>query len=76
MNFPKANFSGANLQKSSFQSSLLTGASFANANLEKADFRNAKNYFIDPRFVKMKEAQFSFPEAIVLLQALGVLVEF
>lgn len=72
----EADFSGANLQKASFESSLLTGTSFANANLEKADFRNAKNYFIDPRFVKMKEAQFSFPEAIVLLQALGVLVEF
>ncbi|WII72145.1 pentapeptide repeat-containing protein [Bdellovibrio sp. 22V] len=71
----EADFSGANLSKANFGGSLLSGTSFANANLEKADFRGAKSYFIDPKFVKLKEAKFSFPEALVLIQALGVEVE-
>jgi glycyl-tRNA synthetase (class II) len=33
-------------------------------------------YFIDPKFTKLKEAHFSFPEAIVLIQALGVKVDY
>ncbi|MNK08059.1 Pentapeptide repeats (8 copies) [compost metagenome] len=71
----EADFSGANLSKSSFSGSHLSGTSFVNVNIEKADFRGAKNYFIDPKFAKLKEAKFSFPEALVLIQALGAEVE-
>jgi fluoroquinolone resistance protein len=71
----EADFSGANLTKASFSNSELSGTSFANVNIEKADFRRARNYFIDPKFAKIKEAKFSFPEALVLIQALGVEVE-
>ena len=71
----EADFSGANLSKASFRGSHLAGTSFANVNIEKADFRSARNYFIDPKFAKLKEAKFSFPEVLVLIQALGAEVE-
>lgn len=71
----EADFSQANLSKAQFGGSNLAGASFSGVNIEKADFRGARNYFIDPRFAKLKEAKFSFPEALVLIQALGVEVE-
>lgn len=71
----EADFSGANLSKASLQGCELSGTSFANVNIEKADFRRARNYFIDPKFAKIKEAKFSFPDAIVLLTAMGVEVE-
>lgn len=72
----EADFTSANLSKSSFKNSTLSGTSFAHANLEKADFRGARNYFIDPKFSKLKEAKFSFPEAVALIEALGVEVEY
>jgi len=72
----EADFAGANLSKASFNGCELSGTSFNNINAEKADFRNARNYFIDPKFAKLKEAKFSFPEAVVLLQAFGIVVEF
>lgn len=71
----EADFSGANLSKAFFTGTDLSGTSFANANLEKADLRHARNYFIDPKFTKIKDAQFSFPEALVLIEALGAKVE-
>jgi len=71
----EADFAGANLTKADFSGSLLSGTSFNNSNLEKADFRNAKGYFIDPKFTKLKQAKFSFPEAIALIHALGVEID-
>ncbi len=71
----EADFSGANLTKASFNNSELSGTSFANVNIEKADFRRARNYFIDPKFAKIKEAKFSIPEVLVLIQALGAEIE-
>lgn len=71
----EADFSQANLAKSMFSGSVLSGASFTGANLEKCDFRSAQRYQIDPRYTKMKEAKFSFPEAITLLHALGIDIE-
>lgn len=71
----EADFSGANLAKASFSGATLSGTSFVNANLEKADFRSARGYFIDPKFTKIKDAAFSFPEVLVLVEALGAKVE-
>lgn len=72
----EGDFAGANLSKASFKASTLTGTSFTNANLEKSDFRGARGYYIDPRFAKLKEAKFSFPDAIALIEAFGVEVEY
>ncbi|WP_413587080.1 pentapeptide repeat-containing protein [Bdellovibrio sp. HCB274] len=71
----EADFSGANLSKSSFSQANLSGTSFANANLEKADLRGARSYFIHPKFTKIKDAHFSFPEALVLIEAMGAKIE-
>lgn len=71
----EADFSGANLSKVVFKNCDFSGSSLANVNIEKADFRGSRNYFIDPKLAKMKEAQFSFPEALVLIEALGVKLE-
>ncbi len=71
----ESDFAGANLSKVSLAGSSLAGTSFTNANIEKADFRGARDYFIDPKFTKIKDAHFSFPEALVLIEALGAKVE-
>ena len=72
----EADFSSANLSKANLSGGNYAGTSFANVNIEKADFRGAKNYFIDPAFAKLKQAKFSYPEALVLIQAMGAEVEF
>lgn len=71
----EADFSGANLCKANLNGCQLSGTSFVNSNLEKADFRNARGYYIDPKFAKIKEAKFSFPEVLCLIHALGAEVE-
>lgn len=71
----ESDFAGANLSKVSFAGTVLAGTSFTNANIEKADFRGARDYFIDPKFTKIKDAHFSFPEVLVLIEALGAKVE-
>jgi len=58
-------FSGCNLQNAIFNSS----------DLSKADFRNAKNYYLDPQYTKIRNAKFSMPEAMSLLSALEIIVE-
>ena len=72
----EVDFSDADLTECDFSGSFLAGASFVRANLAKADLRSAKNYFIDPSFTKIKGARFKLPEALVLLQALGAVVEY
>ncbi len=71
----EADFSGANLSKAIFSGSFLSETSFANVNVEGADFRRARNYFIDPKFAKLKGAKFSFPDGLVLIEALGCVIE-
>lgn len=52
-----ANFDGCNLK----------GAKFERTNLEKADLRTAVNYRLDPEQNKVKQARFSSPEVLSLL---------
>jgi len=68
-------FSRSNLQNSLFGQSDLLRASFHGSDLRKADFRLAVNYCIDPLFSKLSKAKFSLPEAISLLQVMGVEIE-
>lgn len=72
----EVDFAGANLSKALFSGANLSGANFSNTNLEKADLRQARSYFIDPRNAKIKEAMFSVPEALVLIEAFGASVSF
>ena len=68
-------FSRSNLQNSSFSNSNLDKSAFNECDLRKTDFRGATNYWIDPQFNKLKDAKLSMPEAISLIEALGVKVE-
>jgi len=36
---------------------------------------DAKNYFIDPRYTKLKKAKFSMPDAIGLLLPFEIIIE-
>jgi uncharacterized protein YjbI with pentapeptide repeats len=72
----EADFSGANLEKAKITNCILSGTSFANVNLEKADLRNSKSYFIDPKYAKLKQAKFTLPEAVILLEAMGIEVGY
>ena len=68
----EVDFSHANLEGASFEGSDLTGASFSQSNLVGANFQHAKNYTISPYKNKIKNAKFSLPEALNLLEELGI----
>jgi fluoroquinolone resistance protein len=82
INMKKTSFKGSKVHESSFTDTFLLEADFSecdllktifhNANLNKANFCEAKNYMIDPLANKLKNAKFSFPEAINLLKGLGI----
>ena len=51
------------------------GTLFHNCDLSRSDFSGALNYSIDVRTNQVKQAKFSLPEAIALLQALDIRIE-
>ena len=71
----EADFSETNLSEANLRGTDFSGARFSNTKLEKADLRNAVNYAIDPNENRIKKAKFSLPEAMSLLQGLGIEVE-
>jgi uncharacterized protein YjbI with pentapeptide repeats len=68
-------FSRSQLQNAKFINCNLKNSIFNNCDLEKADFRQSINYWLDPRACKLKNAKFSMPEAVALIEALGVKVD-
>jgi uncharacterized protein YjbI with pentapeptide repeats len=68
-------FEGTDLTKANFSSCDLRGTTFEKASLDAADFRNAINYLIDPLTNSLSKARFSYPEALILLQPFGVIIE-
>lgn len=71
----EADFNEAQMNGAIFCDSILEGASLNNGSFEKSDFRGAKNYFIDPKFTRIRKSKFSLPEALTLLTSLEVEVE-
>lgn len=65
-------FANTNLYEASFQGSDLSGATFEHCDLRKCNFVDAKNYTISPIINKLEDAKFSLPEALGLLQGLGI----
>lgn len=51
------------------------GSLFGKVNLTKADLRNAKNYKIDPTNCIIKQAKFSYPDALSLLSIFEIEVD-
>lgn len=71
----ETDFVNADLAGSDFTDSNLAGSKFVSANLEKAVFVGAKNYYIDPTANKLKQAKFSYPEVLALLDKFSVTVD-
>lgn len=84
MNLKGFDFTGNTIQNAVFEDCCLVNAcfnqcrleesEFAGCDLKNADFREARGYRIDILTNKMKQAQFSFPEVVTLLDCLGIKV--
>lgn len=72
---PGTVFQQCNLRDSSFRRADLREANFQQNDLRGADFRDAAEYSISLENNKLKKAKFSFPDAIRLLSATGIIVE-
>lgn len=85
MNLLKFDFSGniiqdslfekCNLKESRFRDCRLDKTTFLQCNLTKADFREAMGYIIDIKTNLLKNARFSFPEVISLLNTLDIQID-
>jgi uncharacterized protein YjbI with pentapeptide repeats len=62
-------FSEASLKSADFSKTDLSETNFHHANCEKASFYGAIQYYIDPSVTKLKDAIFSLPEAMSLLNS-------
>jgi len=71
----EVDFSGSHMQQANFYQSDLEGAIFNECDLRQSDFRMAKNYSISPENSKVQGARFSMPQAMALLNSLGVIIE-
>lgn len=67
-----ADFIEANLKNIKINHCDLLDARFENTNLEKADLRDSINYSINPEINRVKEAIFSFPDVLGLLDSFEV----
>ena len=65
-------FRDCDLSKSILTANDFQNTLFSNTNLIKADFTNSINYYIDVLANQVKDAKFSLPEAIALLNGLGI----
>lgn len=68
-------FSECSLKEADFSNTDLSESNFHHANCEKASFSDAKNYYIDPSVTKLKDAVFSFPEALSLLSSFKIKID-
>ncbi len=68
----EADFSGCNLSLADFRGTDLAGARFAETDLTQANFTGAQRYAIDVQNNKVRKAKFSLPDALALLDGLGV----
>ncbi|MFO7660851.1 MAG: pentapeptide repeat-containing protein [Candidatus Cloacimonadaceae bacterium] len=68
----ETDFMGTRLAGSSFAGSTFRLVTFHNTDLNKADFSTAQGYLINPLNNQIKDALFSLPEAVSLLQCMGV----
>lgn len=71
----EVDFTQCNLTEADFSKADLTDSRFVHCDLTKADFNNAVNYNIDLKTNKVKGAIFSMPEAMTLLDCLGIVVQ-
>ena len=70
----EVSFQGAQLNEAVFKNTDLAGAQFNHTDLRSADLSSAFNYLIHPGENRVRDAQFSFPEAQSLLVPFGILL--
>jgi len=85
VNFGKFDFTTNDLVECTFSDCRLTGANFKGCNLKLtefmrcdlacSDFSSAHGYLVEITSCKLKDAKFSFPEAMNLLNGLGIKIE-
>ena len=68
-------FDECNLRESNFKGCRLERTQYINCDIRKADFRETNGYQIDIKTNKLENARFSFPEAINLLNCLGIKID-
>ena len=68
----EADFREADLTAANFAGTDLTGSLFSNTKLGGADLSRALNYAIAPLENDVRKAKFSLPEALALLECLGI----
>lgn len=60
------------LKKASFKNVKFKDVTFHNSDLRESNFTGAQGYFINPYNNNIKKAAFNLPEAVALLQGLGI----
>ena len=73
--FVECDFQRAVLLKCSFEASHFSTVSFRSCDLQKADFTDATGYRIDPTINKVRNAKFSMPAVVGLLEGLEVVIQ-
>lgn len=68
-------FMECNLSGSVFRNVDFRDTTFQDCDLSKSDFRDARNYRINTTSNRVDKARFSLPEAVGLLDNLGVIIE-
>lgn len=68
----EVDFSESDLQKAVLTKTEFLNSIFRNNNLEKANFKGDKYYSINPIANSLKGAQFDLPEAVSLLENMGI----
>ncbi|MFC1871620.1 pentapeptide repeat-containing protein [Chloroflexota bacterium] len=68
-------FIETDLSNGDFKNTDFENSRFFKTNLSGADFRGAINYFIDVKNNILKNAHFSLPEALVLLDSLDIVID-
>ena len=71
-----SDFSEGQFESLSFEKSKLSRVNFSNSNLLNCNFSYASDYFIDPRFTRIKGSTFSMPEALGLLDSFEIKINF
>lgn len=67
-------FPGADLTEADFTGASFRGVIFNGTNLTKASFLDASGYLINPSNNTIRHAVFSLPEAVTLVEQLGVII--
>jgi fluoroquinolone resistance protein len=71
----EVDFTEADLQEPDCRESDFAGASFLRSDLRGANFVGARHYAIDVTQNKVRKARFSWPDAMALTAAFGVIIE-